>query len=107
MLVIATASAATLTALIGTLLYRGAATCSYTSPIIHNWALAALLLYGSFGLLIGLVPVLSALLPLLAAAMLPIIALLVAFTNWLSEAGKRGAYSALTLFRRWLDLSKR
>ena len=105
MFVIATVSAATLTALIGTLFYRSATTCSYTSPIVHNWALATLLLYGAFGLLVGLVPVLSALLPLFAAAILPLIALLVAFANWLSEAGKRGAFSALTLLRRWLDLS--
>ena len=48
-----------------------------------------------------LVPVLSATLPFFAAALLPLIAILVAFANWLSEAGKRGAASAITVLRQW------
>ena len=101
LLVLASFGAATLITLAGASFYADSPSCSHTSPVVHSWALATLLLYASFGLLVGLVPVLSATLPFFAAALLPLIAILVAFANWLSEAGKRGAASAITVLRQW------
>ena len=96
-----TIAAAAFIALVGGALYSSAPTCSYTSPIVYNWAAATLLLYCAFAFLVGLVPVLTATLPLLAAALLPLIAVLVALANWVSDAGKRGAASAITILHHW------
>jgi hypothetical protein len=74
-----------------------------TSPVVYNWTAAALLLYGSFAALIMLVPVLSIVFPVVAVALVPLIATLVSFANWLSEAGKRGAFGAANYLRRWLQ----
>ena len=72
-------------ALGGALAYTSAPRCAQTSPIVYNWTLAALLLYACFFALVVLVPVLSMLFPLLAVALLPCIAALVSFANWLAE----------------------
>ena len=86
----------------GAVMYPGAPGCAYTNPIVYNWTLAALLLYGCFGGLVVIVPVLGVIFPFCAVALLPLIASLVALANWLSEAGKRGAYGAASALRRWL-----
>ena len=71
--------------LLGALGYASAPKCALTNPIVYNWTLAALLLYACFGALVLLVPLLSAIFPYLAIALLPAIAALVAFANWIAE----------------------
>ena len=73
----------------GGVMYAGAPGCAYSNPIVYNWTLAALLLYGCFGGLVLLVPVLSAVFPFCAVALLPLIASLVSLANWLSEVRPR------------------
>ena len=85
MLVLATLISGLAVTLFGAIIFSAAPKCAYTNPIVYNWALAALLLYGCFGGLVVLVPILSAAFPLLAVAVLPFIAALVSFANWLGE----------------------
>ena len=102
MLVLATLISGLAVTLFGAIIFSAAPKCAYTNPIVYNWALAALLLYGCFGGLVVLVPILSAAFPLLAVAVLPFIAALVSFANWLGEAGKRGAYGAASVLHTYL-----
>ena len=102
LLVLLALVAALVVATIGAALFIGAPGCAYTSPIVYNWTLASLLLYACFGGLVLLVPLLSVTFPLLAIAILPLIAALVALANWLADAGKRGAYGAASALHRWL-----
>jgi len=101
-LVLLTLVAALVLTALGGVAFAGATECAFTSPVVFNWTLAALLLYVCFGGLVVLVPVLGAAFPVLSVVLLPLIAALVAFTNWLSEAGKRGAFGAASVLRRWL-----
>ena len=95
--------AALIASFVGFRLFSGASPhCATTSPVVYNWATAVLLLYGVFGGLVALVPVLSYALPVLSLALLPLLTTLYAFAQWTSEAGKRGATSALGLLARWL-----
>ena len=80
---------------VGTLIFSRAPACAMSSPVVYNWSLATLFLYGSFGSLLLLVPILSVVFPLLALALVPAIATLVSLANWMSEAGKRGAMPVL------------
>lgn len=88
---------------VGTALYRAAPLCATTSPIVHTWTLATLLLYTAFGSLVVGVPLLGFLFPLFSMALVPVIASLVAVSAWLSDAGKRGAHSAASVLSRWLQ----
>jgi len=87
---------------VGAAMYDAAPTCAHTSPVVHTWTLATLLLYASFGLLVLGVPVLGFVFPMLAIGLVPIIATLVTAAGWLREAGKRGAHSAASVLTRWL-----
>jgi len=89
---------------VGTAMYTSAPTCAFTSPVVHTWSLAALVLYASFAALVVGVPLLSVAFPLLALALVPIIATLVSLAAWLSDAGKRGAHGAASVLHRWLRL---
>lgn len=89
---------------VGTAMYTSAPACAFTSPVVHTWSLAALVLYASFAALVVGVPLLSIAFPLLALALVPIIATLVSLAAWLSDAGKRGAHGAASVLHRWLRL---
>jgi len=44
---------------VGATMYDASPTCAYTSPIVHTWTFATLLLYAAFGMLVLGVPVLG------------------------------------------------
>jgi hypothetical protein len=85
LLVVLTVFAALLLTALGAAALPNAPECAHTSPIVYNWTLATLLLYGCFGALVVLVPILSAAFPLVALILMPVIAVLVALANWLAE----------------------
>ena len=90
---------------VGATMYDASPTCAYTSPIVHTWTFATLLLYAAFGMLVLGVPVLGFVFPLIAVALVPLIATLVTMVAWMREAGKRGAHSATSVLTRWLRTS--
>lgn len=91
------------TATVGFVLFaKVSPSCATTSPVLYNWTTAVLLLYGVFGGLVALVPILSASFPLLSLALVPLLGALYSFAQWTSEAGKRGATSAVRLLAQWL-----
>ena len=71
----------------GASFYASAPHCALTSPIVHTWSLAVLLLYAAFGALVVAVPLLGVAFPLLAVALVPVIAVLVSTAAWLNDAG--------------------
>jgi len=90
----------------GAAMYNAAPGCAITSPIVHTWTLATLLLYGAFSMLVIGVPVLGLIFPLLAVGCAQLASLLMMAATWMRDASKRGALSAASSLTRWLRLEE-
>jgi len=82
-----------------------ASTCHITAPIVYKWAFAAALAFCIFGSLLVLVPLLSLMMPVLAIALMPIVACLATCAQWMDAAGRRGPFGSTGTLQRLLRLA--
>ncbi len=77
--------------------------CAASAPVLYKWAFAASLAFCIFVALVVLVPLMSALMPIFALAIAPVIGLLAACAGWMHEAGRRGAFGTTNALQRALS----
>jgi hypothetical protein len=92
--------AAAVTAATGAVWYASASTCAASSPLVHKWAFAWLLLASVLGALLLGVPALSLAFPVLAVGLSLLIGALAALATWMSEAARRGTSGAAGIVAR-------